>query len=170
MFHSRRASPANRDSYGPFARPLKAISYERTRPCSRCGGSEHVACSSCSGLGRLPAGGYTSRNHVSAQRIVSSKWTAMERTLGWRHFLVGQKRKERKDTFVLMISACDQNTQLWVNIKNLKDRAAWASGWLQKTEIKSLEAGDRGPVCRTCRGSGTVACPLCSLAGEVVEL
>lgn len=87
-------------------------------------------------------------------------------------------------------------------MQNLKDRDRWASGWLQKVEIKEAEAqraqqaaaaeeqqqqqGVRatsfaarppgssssatGTVCRACTGSGTLPCPLCSLAGQVVEL
>jgi hypothetical protein len=38
----------------------------------------------------LPSGGYHSRNPISAARVVGSAWTAMERTLGWRHFRVTQ--------------------------------------------------------------------------------
>lgn len=40
----------------------------------------------------------------------------MERTFGWRHFRVQQKRKEGKDTFVLMVSTCDPDTQFWVSL------------------------------------------------------
>lgn len=76
-----------------------------------------------------------------------------------------------------------------VNMQNLKDRARWASGWLQKREIQALEAqrtpeaageaggggaaakgGGGGTTCKGCAGSGSVPCPLCSQAGQVVEL
>lgn len=78
---------------------------------------------------------------------------------------------------------------LQVNMQNLKDRERWASGWLQKEEMMALQAqrqaaeagGDGGAAegsaaaaggtaCRGCGASGRVPCPLCSLAGKVVEL
>ena len=64
-----------------------------------------------------------------------------------------------------------------VNIQNLKDRERWASGWLQKDEMRALEAeradadaAQAGPACKACGTSGRVACPLCSQGGEVVEI
>ena len=39
----------------------------------------------------------------------------MERTFGWRHFRVTQKRREGKEAFVLMVSTCDESTQFWVS-------------------------------------------------------
>lgn len=62
-----------------------------------------------------------------------------------------------------------------VNLQNLKDRARWASGWLQKEEMRALEAerdaaAQAGPACKACGASGLIACPLCSLGGQVVEL
>ena len=155
---------------GPFVRPPPLISYERTGVCGRCQGSSLVDCSVCTGTGKLPAGGYHARNPVTATRVVGSAWTAMERTLGWRHYRCTQKRKQGKDTFVLMVATCDENVQLWVNMKNLKDRAAWAAGWLQKTEMRALEAQGAGAECKGCKGTGKVPCPLCELAGSIVEL
>lgn len=43
-----------------------------------------------------------------------SKWTAMERTFGWRHYSVLQKRGQGRETLVLMVSTCDSSTQFWV--------------------------------------------------------
>jgi len=43
-----------------------------------------------------------------------SKWTAMERTFGWRHFRCVQKRGQGKATLVLLQATCDDSTQLWV--------------------------------------------------------
>lgn len=167
---SLRIPTSNPGLSGPFVRPAPLISYERTGVCGRCQGTSLVPCSVCSGSGRLPAGGYHARNPIASARIVNSAWTAMERTLGWRHFRVTQKRKQGKDTFVLMVATCDENVQLWVNIKNLKDRAAWAAGWLQKAELRALEGQAAGAECKGCKGTGNVACPLCALAGLVVEL
>lgn len=39
----------------------------------------------------------------------------MERTFGWRHFRVTQKRKEGKDTYILLVATCDEATQFWVS-------------------------------------------------------
>jgi len=94
----------------------------------------------------------------------------MERTMGWRHFRAIELRKDAKDAFVLLVATCDESVRLWVNMKNLKNRAAWAAGWLQKTELLALEGLGGGGECRKCGGSGALLCPLCSRAGEVVEL
>ncbi|PRW51032.1 hypothetical protein C2E21_5358 [Chlorella sorokiniana] len=99
----------------------------------------------------------------------------MERTLGWRHFEAVQKRGQGREAYVLLESTCDRETKLWVNLQNLKDRARWASGWLQKEEMRALEAerdeaAQAGPACKACGASGLVACPLCSRGGQVVEL
>ena len=48
-----------------------------------------------------------------------SKWTAMEETLGWRHFRVTQKRKVASAsggsglTFLLMTASCDESAKVW---------------------------------------------------------
>jgi tryptophan-rich hypothetical protein len=155
---------------GPFVRRVPLISYERSGVCNRCNGTGLVACAGCNGVGKLPPGGYHSRNPLNA-RVVGSSWTAMERTLGWRHFRVIQKKKQGKDVFVCLEATCDTNVQLWINIKNLKDRSLWAAGWLQRTEMRALEAQTGGKECRSCKATGNVPCPLCiELAGKIVEL
>jgi tryptophan-rich hypothetical protein len=161
--------------FGSFVRAPQLVNYQRTRACGRCAGTAAVPCAPCSGTGRLPPGGYNARNPVNAARVVGTKWTAMQRTLGWRHFRVLQRRREGKgEAFVLLAATCDERTQLWVSLGALKDRRAWAAGWLQKTEMRALEdaAGGAGPSCRACRGAGAVTCPLCAAAaaGDVVEL
>ena len=167
---SQEPAPSQ-DIAGPFVRRAPVVSYERTRVCNRCNGSGEVPCAGCNGVGRLPAGGYHSRNPISAARVVGSSWTAMERTLGWRHFRVTQKKKNGKELFVCLEATCDTNVMLWTNIKNLKDRSTWAAGWLQKTEMRALEAQDGGKECRSCKATGNVPCPLCQeLAGKIVEL
>ncbi len=54
--------------YGSFVRPV--VDLERTSVCRRCSGSGHVPCPACSGMGRLPRGGYQKRNPVNASRVV----------------------------------------------------------------------------------------------------
>jgi len=162
---------ATKEIAGPFVRRAPLISFERSRVCNRCNGSGEVPCAGCNGVGKLPAGGYHSRNPISAARVVGSSWTAMERTLGWRHFRVTQKKKQGKDVFVCLEATCDTDVMLWTNIKNLKDRATWAAGWLQKTEMRALEAQSGGKECRSCKATGNVPCPLCQdLAGKIIEL
>ena len=51
-----------------------------------------------------------------------SKWTAMQRTLGWRHFHVTDKRKAAGETFICMVSTCNNDTKMWLNTSVLKSR------------------------------------------------
>jgi tryptophan-rich hypothetical protein len=108
-------------------------------------------------------------NHVDTARLIGSKWTAMERTFGWRHFHATQKRKNGRDTFVLLVATCDSSAQLWVNVKNLKDRGAWAAGWLQKAELRGMGA-QIGPQCKVCNGKRVTPCRLCSRGGQLIEI
>ena len=64
--------------------------------------------------------------------------------------------------------ACHAALQL--NMRNLRERERWASGWLQKAEIQAAEAL-AGAACKACGGSGRAPCPLCSAGGgAVIEL
>eukprot|EP00193_Tetraselmis_chui_P020570 CAMPEP_0177779780 /NCGR_PEP_ID=MMETSP0491_2-20121128/16811_1 /TAXON_ID=63592 /ORGANISM="Tetraselmis chuii, Strain PLY429" /LENGTH=233 /DNA_ID=CAMNT_0019299425 /DNA_START=65 /DNA_END=766 /DNA_ORIENTATION=+ len=141
----------------------------RRRTCRRCSGTTKVACKDCKGAGQLPRGGYNKKNPIIMDKIIGSKWTAMERTFGWRHFTATQKRKEGKDVYVLLVATCDPATRLWVNVENLKDRQRFAAGWLQKVQLNEVDTA--GAQCRSCSGTGEAACPLCScLAGALVEM
>lgn len=42
-----------------------------------------------------------------------------------------------------------------INVKNLKDRSAWACGWLQKEQLEELNAR-RSEACKACEGVGMV--------------
>lgn len=133
-------------------------------PCWRCKGSKQTACSGCAGQGRLPKGGYHRRNPVRVERLVGSKWTAMEPTFGWRHFRAeSRKRGLGNEWFVEMVATCDGATRFWVNAGNLKDRERWTMGWIQKAELLALAGADRSPgnLCKACRGSGVVHCAAC---------
>ena len=48
----------------------------------------------------------------------------MQRTLGWRHFHITDKRKAGGETFVCMVSTCNNDTKLWLNSSVLKGRCA----------------------------------------------
>lgn len=100
------------------------------------------------------------------ERIVGSKWTAMERTFGWRHFVVSSKRKASphgQGWFVEMAATCDDTCRFWVNAQNLKDRERWSMGWLQKSEtVPPEELGRWKTVCKACKGQRRVPCGMCA--------
>ncbi|KAG2435609.1 hypothetical protein HYH02_011900 [Chlamydomonas schloesseri] len=105
-------------------------------------------------------------------RIVGSKWTAMQETMGWRHFRVIQCRKGSGAgmAFVQLQASCDPATQLWMNASNLKDRDLWAAGWLQKSQMEDpAGAAAAGVTCRACSGSGSTPCPVCDATGAVLR-
>ena len=58
------------------------------------------------------------------RQIAGSKWTAMQRTLGWRHFHVTDRRKAgcSGETLVLLVATCDSSAKLWLNSSVLKSR------------------------------------------------
>ena len=53
-----------------------------------------------------------------------------------------------------------------INVKNLKDRSSWASGWLQKSEIEAMS--DLGATCQVCAGTGHMICPQCKHDAVVI--
>ena len=96
-----------------------------------------------------------------------------------------------KAWFVLMVSACDPSIRLWVEARALKDRARWTPGWVTVADVAARRAEDEaaaegeggkrkrrprgvgprsGAACKGCAGSGKVDCPLCSRAGELIEV
>lgn len=50
---------------------------------------------------------------------------------------------------------------LQVNTRILKDRAAWANGWKEMSELPTLKEADSGRPCKTCNASGYLPCPRC---------
>ncbi|GMH45933.1 hypothetical protein BSKO_13897 [Bryopsis sp. KO-2023] len=142
----------------PFVKP-KDYDARDIVICPVCGGVKKMPCGDCKSTGRLGVGGYNRKNPVNLSKIIQSKWTALEKTFGWRHFRAMQKRKLGKENYVLMTATCDENTKFWLNTKNLKDRSRWASGWLQKRQLDVLQ---EGPECKACSGSGERECPYCS--------
>ncbi|WIA11765.1 hypothetical protein OEZ85_011859 [Tetradesmus obliquus] len=109
------------------------------------------------------------KNPLNMSRIIGSKWTAMQETLGWRHFRVTQQRKLDKHTaFLLLQASCDTSAQLWVNVQTLRDRGVWAAGWLPMSEIQGLglEVQGRGLKCQACSGLGFKPCQSCDGTGK----
>ncbi|KAL3687771.1 hypothetical protein R1sor_014080 [Riccia sorocarpa] len=152
------------ESSGGFVKPLRDF-YPRL-PCRHCKGKGEIVCDKCVGEGKLSRGGWHKKNPVDLDRIIGSKWTAMESTFGWRHFRVHcKKRGPGKEWFVEMSATCDESTRFWVNAKNLKERERWSMGWLQKTEILAAKDEKNTPqklVCKACKGRGVLPC-ICTL-------
>ncbi|KAK9799761.1 hypothetical protein WJX73_001563 [Symbiochloris irregularis] len=135
-------------------RPVQNTVYSSASTSARPEVQEGVqVCQDCQGKGRLERGGYHKRNPLRRKQLVGTQWTSIERQHGWRHFRVVEKRRdEKKATHVLMASTCDKEVRFWVIADDLKDRATWAAGWLQKHQ---LEAGPGdGAECRACKGTG----------------
>jgi tryptophan-rich hypothetical protein len=57
--------------------------------------------------------------------LVGSKWTAHQKTWGWRHFQVVNRKNQGKWVFAEMVAACDPNVRFWLNAQQLKDRSLW---------------------------------------------
>ena len=71
--------------------------------------------------------------------LLGSKWTAQQKTWGWRHFQVINRKNEDKLVFAEMEASCDPNVRFWINAKALKNRCMWQPGWTPLKEIKQQE-------------------------------
>ena len=69
--------------------------------------------------------------------LLGSKWTATQKTWGWRHFQVINRKNQDNWVFAEMMSSCDNQVRFWINAKQLKDRDLWTPGW---TTLKELRA------------------------------
>ena len=61
--------------------------------------------------------------------LLGSKWTAQQKTLGWRHFRVVNRKNQGSHVFAELVAACDDGVRFWINAALLKDRSAWQPGW-----------------------------------------
>ncbi|KAI5072390.1 hypothetical protein GOP47_0012496 [Adiantum capillus-veneris] len=155
--HPRKATFIRAFSKHSFVKPLTTI--YPLAPCRFCRGEGTLTCEDCGGKGLLGKGGYHAKNRVDIPRIVGSKWTAMEKTFGWRHFEVACKQKGGRDWFLELVATCDPETRFWLNAKNLKDREMWSMGWLQKEHI--FAAQENRTTCKACKGAGRLSCNAC---------
>ena len=71
--------------------------------------------------------------------LVGSKWTAKQKTWGWRHFQVVSRKSQGKWVFAEMVASCDPQTRFWLNADQLKDPSLWQSGWKTLAEINQTE-------------------------------
>lgn len=71
--------------------------------------------------------------------LLGSKWTARQKTWGWRHFQVVDRQDRGKWVFAEMVASCDPQTRFWLNAAQLKDESLWLAGWKSLQEIEHLE-------------------------------
>ncbi len=75
--------------------------------------------------------------------LLGSKWTAKQKSWGWRHFQVINRKDRGKWVFAEMIASCDPSTRFWINARQLKDQELWEAGWKTLQEInRSADDGD----------------------------
>ena len=67
--------------------------------------------------------------------LLGSKWTAKQKTWGWRHFEVVNRTNQDKWVFAQMVSSCDNTVCFWINAQQLKDRDLWTPGWTTLTQL-----------------------------------
>jgi tryptophan-rich hypothetical protein len=71
--------------------------------------------------------------------LIDSKWTSQQRTWGWRHFQVINRKNEGKWVFAEMVASCDRTVRFWINAQQLKQRDLWLPGWKTLEEIENPE-------------------------------
>ena len=71
--------------------------------------------------------------------LLGSKWTAKQKTWGWRHFQVTNRQNQGKWVFAEMVASCDPQTKFWLNATQLKDDSLWLPGWKTIQEIEKIE-------------------------------
>ncbi|MBL1209366.1 TIGR02450 family Trp-rich protein [Geminocystis sp. GBBB08] len=75
-------------------------------------------------------------NKPKFPHLLGSKWTAKQKTWGWRHFQVINRKNEAKWVFAEMIASCDNSVRFWINAQQLKDRDLWIPGWETCNRLK----------------------------------
>ncbi len=71
--------------------------------------------------------------------LLGSKWTAKQKTWGWRHFQVVNRKNQGRFVFAEMVASCDANVRFWINAQQFKDRSLWQPGWQTLEEINQPE-------------------------------
>ncbi|MFB2976166.1 TIGR02450 family Trp-rich protein [Microseira sp. BLCC-F43] len=71
--------------------------------------------------------------------LVGSKWTAKQKTWGWRHFQVVNRQNQGDMVFAEMVASCDPHVRFWLNAKALKDPSMWQAGWKSLQEQQNDE-------------------------------
>jgi tryptophan-rich hypothetical protein len=74
--------------------------------------------------------------------LVGSKWTSRQKTWGWRHFQVVNRKNQADLVFAEMVASCDPNVRFWLNAKQLKNPSLWQAGWQSLEEMKEEEMNE----------------------------
>ncbi|NJM57021.1 MAG: TIGR02450 family Trp-rich protein [Synechococcales cyanobacterium RU_4_20] len=74
--------------------------------------------------------------------LLGSKWTAQQKTLGWRHFQVTNRKNQGPWVYAELVASCDQAVRLWINAQLLKERDLWLPGWKSVAEIWEEDPAD----------------------------
>lgn len=72
--------------------------------------------------------------------LIGSKWTAKQKTWGWRHFQVVERKNQGKWVFAEMVASCDPHTRFWLNASQLKDDSLWLPGWKTLQEMEKTDS------------------------------
>jgi tryptophan-rich hypothetical protein len=76
---------------------------------------------------------YQTKNHiVSNEKLIGSKWTAVNAVFGWVHFHIITVQKINGQWCVEMSGSCDTTVRFWRKKEELKDKCVWIAGWLKK--------------------------------------
>lgn len=71
--------------------------------------------------------------------LLKSKWTAQQKTWGWRHFQVVNRQDRGKWVFAEMVASCDSQVRFWINARQLKDRNIWQPGWQSLSQMNRAD-------------------------------
>jgi tryptophan-rich hypothetical protein len=83
-----------------------------------------------------------SKQKIKFPYLVGSKWTAKQKTWGWRHFQVINRKNQDKWVFAEMEASCNPQVRFWLNARQLKDGSLWEAGWKTMTEMNEPETED----------------------------
>ncbi len=74
--------------------------------------------------------------------LIGSKWTAQQKTFGWRHFQVVNRKNENGLVFAEMVAACDPTVRFWLNAQGLKNPTLWRAGWQSLQEQQADDSDE----------------------------
>ena len=74
--------------------------------------------------------------------LLGSKCTACQRTFGWRHFQVVNRKNQGAWVYAELVSSCDRTVRFWINAKVLKDKTQWQPGWTPLNELAVVDEAE----------------------------
>ena len=60
-------------------------------------------------------------------KYLNSKWTAVKKIKGWRHYQVRNVLKKKKQ--LELFAVCDKKISFSIDIQEFKDSRKWIPGW-----------------------------------------